>query len=100
MVIPDILLQQHVTDVRTTLGGGVIVVGEQPQTLRRAAAYPQTTFFGESQLPFTVPKNVEISEVIIHQTVSSLNSMPFNFGQMSGRTPNLSSNPYCSGGGS
>ena len=99
-MIPAGLLQEHVTNVRVTKAGGVIDVGYQPQTLRRAAAYPQTTFFGESQLPFTVPKNVEISEVIIHQTVSSLNSMQFNFGQLSGRTPNLSSNPYCSGGGS
>ncbi len=99
-MIPDILLQEHVTNVRTTLGGGVIVVAKQDQTLERAAAYPETTFFGESQLPFSVPKNVEVSEVIIHQTISNLNSMPFNFGLMAGRTPNLSSNPYCAGGGS
>lgn len=98
-MIPTGLLQEHITNVRVTRAGGVIDVAPQPETLERAAAYPQTTNFGESQVPFSVPKNVEIDEIIINQTYSSFNSMPFDFGQMVGRTPSLSSNPYCSGGG-
>lgn len=98
-MIPAGLLQEHVTNVRVTKAGGVIDVGYQPQTLERAAAYPQTTNFGESQLAFSVPKNVEIDTIIINQSAAAFDSMPFNFGPMVGRTPNLSSNPYCSGGG-
>ena len=98
-MIPEGLLQEHVTNVRVTTAGGEVVVGYQPQTLERAAAYPQTTNFGESQLSFSVPKNVEIDTIIINQTYANFNSMPFDFGPMIGRTPNLSSNPYCAGGG-
>ncbi len=99
-MIPEGLLAQHITNVHLTKAGGVIDVGYQPQTMERAAAYPQTTVFGESQLQFSVPKNVEIDTIIINQTYASFDSMPFNFGQMVGRTPSLSSNPYCAGGNS
>ena len=58
----------------------------------------QDNFYGQSQEGFIVPKNVQLEQVIIDQTIAWNGSMPFDFGAMIGRTPNLSNNPYCGGG--
>ena len=94
----SVLFQQHPVRQTVVTSGGVIEVAHQTQTLERAAGMLQDNFYGQSQEAFSVPKNVQLEQVIIDQTIAWNGSTPFDFGAMIGRTPNLSNNPYCGGG--